>query len=74
MEKLYNLERIRKEKGLTRKELSEKSGIAEITILSLEQGKTDVMNIKLSTLINLAMALNVKVIDLLDSDLIRIIV
>ena len=72
MEKrLERLENIRKNKGLTRKELGQKSGIAEVTILSLELGKTNVENIKLSTLIALASALDVKVTDLVDDDILR---
>lgn len=69
MEKMDQLERIRRERNLTRKELAEKSGIAEITILALEQGKTNVENIKVSTLLKLAAALGVKGIDLLDNEL-----
>lgn len=74
MERLDRLETIRKQKQLTRKQLSELSGIAEITILSLEQGKTNVENIKLSTLVALAQALGVKVVDLVNDDLLRILV
>ena len=74
MEKLDRLETIRKQKQLTRKQLSDLSGIAEITILSLEQGKTNVRNIKLSTLVALAQALGVKVVDLVNDDLLRILV
>lgn len=73
MEKLYELERIRKEKGLTMADLSKLSGVQAITIHSLEQGKTNVNNVKLSTLIALAKALHVKVVDLLGNDLKKII-
>lgn len=73
MEKLFSLERIRREKGLTRKELSLLSGVSTMTIQSLEQGLTDVNNVKLTTLIKLAKALHCKVVDLLDNDLKRII-
>ena len=73
MEKLYNLERIRKEQGLSRRELALLSGIKEITIHHLENGTTNVNNVKLSTLIALAKALKVKVVDLLSADLKRII-
>lgn len=73
MEKLYNLERIRKEKGLTRRELELLSGVKQLTIHHLENGITDVNNVKLSTLVALAKALKVKVIDLLSADLKRII-
>lgn len=73
MEKLYNLERIRKEQGLSRRELELLSGVKQLTIHHLENGTTDVINVKLSTLIALAKALKVKVIDLLSADLKRII-
>lgn len=73
MEKLHNLERIRKEKGLTRRELELLSGVKQLTIHHLENGITDVNNVKLSTLVALAKALKVKVIDLLSADLKRII-
>ena len=73
MEKLYSLERIRKEQGLSRRELELLSGVKQVTIYHLEAGRTDVNNIKLSTLIALAKALKVKVVDLLSADLKRIV-
>lgn len=73
MEKLHNLERIRREQGLSRRELELLSGVKQVTIQSLETGIVDVNNTKLSTLIKLAKALKCKVVDLLDNDLKRII-
>lgn len=73
MEKLYNLERIRKEKGWSRRELEALSGVKILTISNLETGSTNINNVKLSTLVKLAKALKVKVIDLLNKDLKRII-
>lgn len=73
MERLYNLERIRREQGLSRRELALLSGVKEISITALERGITNVDNVKLSTLIALAKALHCKVIDLLSADLKRII-
>lgn len=73
MERLYNLERIRREQGLSRRELALLSGVKEISINALERGITNVNNVKLSTLIALAKALHCKVIDLLSADLKRII-
>ena len=73
MEKLYNLERIRKEQGLSRRELELLSGVKQVTIYHLEIGITDVNNVKLSTLVALAKALKVKVVDLLSADLKRIV-
>ena len=73
MEKLHNLERIRREQKLSRRELELLSGVNQTTIQHLEQGICDVNNVKLSTLINLAKALHCKVVDLLDKDLKRVI-
>lgn len=73
MEKLHNLERIRKEQGLSRRELALLSGVKEVTIHHLENGITNVNNVKLSTLVALAKALHCKVADLLSADLKRVI-
>ena len=73
MEKLNNLQRIRKEKDLSRKELSRLSGVNETTIQRLEKGLYNVNMVKLGTLIALAKALHCKVVDLLDTNLKRII-
>ena len=73
MEKLYNLERIRKEQGLSRRELELLSGVKQVTIHHLEKGSYDVNMVKLGTLISLAKALKVKVVDLLSADLKRIV-
>lgn len=69
MERLFKLEKIRKEKNLTREELADLSGLSKATIEALERGRTNVDNIKLSTLVALATVLNVKVIDLLPKKL-----
>lgn len=71
--KLEKLEIFRKEKGLTREELSKLSGVHYMTITSLENGINDVGNVKLSTLVKLAKALHCKVIDFFDKDLRKII-
>lgn len=73
MERLHNLERIRKEQHLSRRELELLSGIKQETIHHLESGITNVDNTKLSTLIALAKALHCKVVDLLDGELKRVI-
>lgn len=73
MRKLHNLERIRKEKGLSRNELSKLSGVSCVTIQHLEKGLCDVNMVKLGTLVALAKALHCKVVDLLDKDLQRVI-
>ena len=73
MEKLHNLERIRNEQQLSRRELELLSGVRQQTIQRLEKGMYDVNMVKLGTLISLAKALKCKVIDLLDNDLKRIV-
>ena len=73
MEKLHNLERIRKEQGLSRNELELYSGVKQGTIQKLEKGMYDVNRVKLGTLVALAKALHCKVVDLLDNELKRII-
>ena len=59
----FVLEEIRKKKGLSRKELAEKSGVGEMTIVCLELGKNDPSKAKIDTLIKLAKALKCKVRD-----------
>ena len=71
MTALNNLEKIRKEKGLSRRELELLSGVQQVTIQRLEKGMYNVNMVKLGTLIALAKALKVKVVDLLDQDLKR---
>ena len=71
MSKLENLESIRKSKNLTRRELALLSGVKHETIVALELGKTNADNVKLSTILKLAKALKVKVVDLVDKDLQR---
>lgn len=73
MKDLHNLERIRKEKYLSRDELARLSGVNRTTIQRLEKGMYDVNMVKLGTLIALAKALRCKVVDLLEKDLKRII-
>ena len=73
MERLSNLEAIRKAKGFCRQELETLSGVNKSTIHRLEKGWYDVNMVKLGTLIALAKALHCKVVDLLDKDLQRYI-
>lgn len=73
MEKLHNLERIRKEKGFTREELMKLSGVNRGTIQRLEKGIYNVNMVKLGTLVALAKALHCKVVDLVSADLKKII-
>ena len=73
MKRLEKLEKIRLEKGFTRNELGKLSGVKPETIVSLELGRTNVNNVKLSTLIKLSKALHCKVVDLIDNELTRYI-
>ena len=70
---MSNLEKIRKSKKLTRRELALLSGVKEITIRYYESGILDLSKAKLCVLISLAKALKVKVIDIVNKDLIRYI-
>lgn len=70
---MTNLERIRKEKKLTRRELALLSGVKEITIRYYESGILDLSKAKLCVLISLAKALKVKVVDIVSKDLIKYI-
>lgn len=67
--KLDNLRTIRMEKKLTRKQLSELSGVPIATIESLEMGKVNVHQTKLGTLVKLAKALKTKVVHLVPQDI-----
>lgn len=51
-----NLSEVRKDKGLTQEELAEKSGISRVTIANIERGV--VTNLKISTMLSLANALD----------------
>ena len=59
----FKLEEIRKQKHLSRIELSQMSGVNENTIRFLEKGINDPQEAKISTLIKLATALKCKVKD-----------
>lgn len=59
----FKLEEIRKAKHLTRKELSEKSGVHEKTIQFLEKKIANPEEAKMGTLVKLAKALKCKVRD-----------
>jgi len=66
--KLENLKLIRTKKHLSRRALGEMSGVNMNTIQALEEGITNVDNVKLSTLIALSKALKTKVIKLVDDE------
>lgn len=58
---MFVLRDLRLEQGLSRKELSEKSGVPEPTIVALELGRNNCYQAKLETLIKLAKALGCQV-------------
>ena len=59
---------IRLEKGLTREELAQQSGLTTQTIKTLEEGINNVNNVKLSTLVAIAKVLKVKARKLVDNE------
>lgn len=63
-EPFYALRTQRKLKGLSTRELAELSGVSQFNIESLEYGKSNHLDIKLSTLIKLCRALKIKAYDL----------
>jgi len=66
---MTNLRRIRTDKGITTTELASKSGVSYRTLLHYETGERNIDGAKLDTLISIAMALNVDIRDILESNL-----
>jgi transcriptional regulator with XRE-family HTH domain len=66
--KLERLKEIRKSKNISRQTLANISGVSRDTIDALENGKTNVKEVKLNTLLSLATALRVKVRKLLPDE------
>ena len=60
-----NIKTLRKEKGITQKQLAEKTGLAVITIQGYESGK---YNPKINTIMNLCAALDCSVIDIIGEE------
>ena len=73
MEKLVNLQTIRKEKGLTLEQLSKLSGVHILTIQKIESGTTPIDQVKLCTLVKIAKSLHCKICDLVPKDLKRFV-
>ena len=61
-----NLKRLRRQAGLSQRELAEKSGISLRTIQQYEQRKKNINKAQIETLIPLSMALYCEVRDLLE--------
>lgn len=59
----FKLEEIRKNKGLSRRELAEQSGVHQQTIVALETKMDNPQDAKLQTLVKLARVLKCKVRD-----------
>ena len=66
--KLERLREIRKSKHISRQTLANISGVSRDTIDALENGKTNVKEVKLNTLLLLATALRVRVRHLLPDE------
>ena len=66
--KLEKLREIRKSKHISRQTLANISGVSRDTIDALENGKTNVKEAKLNTLLSLATALRVRVRHLLPDE------
>lgn len=64
---MNNLKFIRNKRGMTRKELSEKSGINIRTIEGYEQGNRDIEMAYIDTLLSLSISLECKISDLLEN-------
>lgn len=65
---MTNLAKIRKARGLSQRQLATLSDVHQVMIARLESGERPITNIRLSTAIALADALNVDVRDLLDAE------
>lgn len=63
---MTNLQRIRKERGLTQKELAQKSGINIRMVQHYEQGMKDINKANAITVYNLAKALMVEMATILE--------
>lgn len=64
---MNKLKYIRNKKGMTRKELSEKSGINIRTIEGYEQGKRDIEMAYIDTILSLSIVLDCKISDLIEN-------
>ena len=64
---MNKLKYIRNKKGMTRKELSEKSGINIRTIEGYEQGNRDIEMAYIDALLSLSISLECKISDLLEN-------
>ena len=61
------LQAVRKSRGLSQSELAQKSGINRRTLQDYEQGNKDLNSVKLETILRLCIALECKMIDIINS-------
>ncbi len=66
---LKKLAKLRKERGLTQEGLARKANISYHTLIKLENGR--IKNPKIETVLKLAEALNISIIELIESKFIR---
>ncbi len=63
---MTNLQKIRKSRGFSQKELSDSSGVSLRILQYYEQGKNDINKAQGITLYKLAKALDVRMIDIME--------
>lgn len=63
---MSNLKKLRLKNNMSRKELSELSGVLPVTIGNYETGAHNINNARVDILHNIAKALNCKIVDLLE--------
>jgi len=66
---LKNLAKLRKAKGLTQEGLARKANISYRTLIKLESG--GIKNPKIETVLKLSEALNISIVELIESKFIR---
>lgn len=68
------LKEIRKKRGMTQAELAKKSGLNPRTLQDYEQGSKDLNSARLETILRLCVALECKMIDIVNSpDMIELV-
>lgn len=65
---MTKLKQIREERGITQRELSEKSGVNLRTIQNLEQGYKNINHASVSKVIKIAIALHCSIMDILEAE------
>lgn len=69
---MTKLQNVRKEKGLTQRDLAIRSGVSLRMIQHYERGEFRFENVGVGVMLRLAVSLNCKLSDLLDGDAARI--